>query len=100
MSHILPPYPHSWTFYLDDLSLPNRQILSFLDEGWSNTDLAHRPCLKKTDVISGKSTFFSPLALKQSLKYVIPHSGHQQMTGQKTNHSKAAVKDRSKLRYW
>lgn len=55
--------------------------------------------LKKPDVISEKSRFFSPLALKKSLKYIITHCGHQQISAQKTNNSKAAVKHHSKFRY-
>lgn len=66
------------------LSGYNRQVLSFLDEGWAKLWLqqsSHTFSLK-TDVISEKSTFFSPLALKKLLKYIITHCRHQQITGQ------------------
>lgn len=35
LSVILPPCPHSGAFYPDNLNLTNRQIFSFLDEGWA-----------------------------------------------------------------
>lgn len=89
------PIPHSGAFYLHNLNLTNRQVLSFLGEGWAKLWLqqnSHTP-LKKTDVISEKSTFFNSLALKKTLKYIITHCGHQQITGQ----NQATVKQQKSM---
>lgn len=102
MSHILPLIPiHGPSIWISSACLTGKYYPFSMKAG--QICGFNRPLtlsLKKTDVIAGKSTFFSPPDLKKSLKYIIPHSGHQQRTGQKTNHSEAAEKARGKLRYW